>query len=182
MNYQTIKLLTFSGLTLLGVPGIAAKPKPNIIFILADDMGWGDFGFQFQNKRAKLNVRSEPWTKTPNLDLMAARGVQMPNHYCPAPVSAPSRASLMLGRHQGHANVRDNQFDKAIDDNHTLASVLKAAGYSTAAFGKWGLQGQNKEATHWPAHPLNRGFDYFYGYMRHTDGHEHYPKEGVYRG
>jgi len=141
MNLKAIKLLTFSGLALLGVPGIAAKPKPNIIFILADDMGWGDFGFQFQNKRAKLNVRSEPWTKTPNLDLLAARGVQMPNHYCPAPVCAPSRASLLMGRHQGHANVRDNQFDKAIDDNYTLASVLKAAGYSTAAFGKWGLQG-----------------------------------------
>ncbi len=156
--------------------------KPNIIFILVDDMGWGDLGFQFQNQRAKLNVRSEPWTKTPNLDILAAQGVLLPNHYCPAPVCAPSRASLMLGRHQGHANVRDNQFDKAIDDNHTIATVLKAAGYSTAAFGKWGLQGQNKEVEHWPAHPLNRGFDYYYGYMRHGDGHEHYPKEGIYRG
>ena len=193
MNYQTIKLLTFSGLTLFSVSAIAAKqkPKPNIIFILADDLGWGDLGFQFQNQRSKLNVRSEPWTKTPNLDRMAAQGVQLPNHYCPAPVSAPSRASLILGQHQGHANVRDNQFDKAIDDNYTLASVLKAAGYSTAAFGKWGLQGlgakksdqeSGNNESDWVAHPLNRGFEYYLGYMRHSDGHEHYPKEGVYRG
>jgi arylsulfatase A-like enzyme len=139
MDYKTIKLLTFSGLILLVVPGIAAKPKPNIIFILFDDMGWGDLGFQFQNQRAKLNARSEPWTKTPDLDRMAAQGVQLSNHYSPAPVCAPSRASLMLGQHQGHANVRSNQFDKAIDDNHPIATVLKASGYSTAAFGKWGL-------------------------------------------
>jgi arylsulfatase A-like enzyme len=60
--------------------------------------------------------------------------------------------------------------------------VLKAAGYSTAAIGKWGLQGQDAVEPDWPAHPLNRGFDYYLGYMRHGDGHEHYPKEGVYRG
>ena len=165
--------------------------QPNIIFILADDLGWGDLGFQFQNKRAKMNVRSEPSVKTPNLDLFAKQGVQMPNHYCPAPVCAPSRASLMLGRHQGHANVRDNQFDKALDNNHTMATVLRTAGYSTAIFGKWGLPGlgDNKSdqesgnnESDWEAHPLNRGFEYFLGYMRHRDGHEHYPKEGVYRG
>ncbi len=163
-------------------PKISKPLKPNIIFILVDDLGWGDLGFQFQNQRAKLNNRSEPWLKTPNLDKMALQGVQMPNHYCPAPVCAPSRASLMLGRHQGHSNVRDNQFDKAIDDNYTIANVLKTAGYTTAAFGKWGLQGQGNNESDWVAHPLNRGFDYFLGYMRHTDGHEHYPKEGVYRG
>jgi len=165
--------------------------QPNIIYILVDDMGWGDLGFQFQNQRAKLNVRSEPWTKTPNLDLLAKQGVQMPNHYCPAPVSAPSRASLMLGQHQGHANVRDNQFDKALSNNHTIATVLKSAGYSTAAIGKWGLPGlgekqsdqeESNDESDWVAHPLNRGFEYFLGYMRHRDGHEHYPKEGVYRG
>ena len=156
--------------------------QPNIIFIMADDLGWGDLGFQFQNQRAKVNVRSEPWVKTPNLDRMAVQGVQLPNHYSPAPVCAPSRASLMLGQHQGHANVRDNQFDKAIDNNYTISTVLKMAGYSTAAFGKWGLQGQGDKESDWVAHPLNRGFDYFFGYMRHKDGHEHYPKEGIYRG
>src|SRR4051794_10127113 len=71
----------------------------------------------------------------------------------------------------------------ALEDNHTLATVLKAAGYDTAAVGKWGLQGKPEpNPPAWPAHPLNRGFDYYYGYIRHNDGHEHYPKEGVYRG
>jgi arylsulfatase A-like enzyme len=90
----------------------------------------------------------------------------------------------MLGVSQGHANVRDNQFDKALENNHTIATVLRTAGYSTAAIGKWGLQGAKRwapDGDSWPAHPLNRGFDYFFGYMRHSDGHEHYPKEGPYR-
>lgn len=194
MNSNYLKLLVATCATgVISGQEIQAQTskQPNIIFILADDLGWGDIGFQFQNQRAKLNVRSEPWTKTPNLDLLAKQGVQLPNHYCPAPVCAPSRASLMLGQHQGHANVRDNQFDKALDNNHTIATVLKAAGYSTAAFGKWGLQGLGEKKSHleagdnesdWIAHPLNRGFDYYLGYMRHNDGHEHYPKEGVYRG
>ena len=194
MNSKYLKLLVATCATgVMSGQEIQAQSskQPNIIFILADDLGWGDLGFQFQNLRAKLNVRSEPWAKTPNLDRMSAQGVQLPNHYCPAPVSAPSRASLMLGQHQGHANVRDNQFDKALDNNHTIASVLKAAGYSTAAFGKWGLQGLGEKKSHletgdnesdWIAHPLNRGFDDYLGYMRHNDGHEHYPKEGVYRG
>ncbi len=159
--------------------------KPNIIFVLVDDMGYGDLGVLFQNQRAKTGDRSEPWAFTPNLDKMAAEGSLLTNQYCPAPVCAPSRASFLSGRSQGHSTVRNNQFDKALDDNYTIASVLKAAGYATAAFGKWGLQGGGEKdpaKTDWPAHPLNRGFDHFLGYMRHRDGHEHYPKEGVYRG
>ncbi len=159
--------------------------KPNIIFVLVDDMGYGDLGVLFQNQRAKKGDRSELWAFTPNLDNMAASGALLTNQYCPAPVCAPSRASFLSGRSQGHSTVRDNQFDKALDDNYTIASVLKSAGYTTAAFGKWGLQGggeKDPDKTDWPAHPLNRGFDHFLGYMRHRDGHEHYPKEGVYRG
>jgi arylsulfatase A-like enzyme len=158
------------------------KGKPNIIFILTDDLGWGDVGVFYQNQRAKANDKGEPWMFTPNLDKLAEQGAQLPHHYCAAPVCAPSRASLLLGVSQGHANVRDNQFDKALEDNYTMPSVLREAGYVTAAFGKWGLQGGNQNGTTWPAHPLNRGFDYFLGYMRHRDGHEHYPKEGLYRG
>lgn len=84
---------------------------------------------------------------------------------------------------QGHANVRDNQFDKALESNHTLATVLDRAGYATVAVGKWGLQGggsgrETPEA--WPAFPTKRGFGYFFGYARHLDGHEHYPKEAPY--
>ncbi|MCX6327226.1 MAG: sulfatase-like hydrolase/transferase [Bacteroidia bacterium] len=182
-NYLQLFLATCATGVISGQELPAKDTKqPNIIFIMVDDMGYGDLGFLFQNERSRINLRSEPWTRTPNLDIMAVQGVQLPNQYCAAPVSAPSRASFMTGRHQGHANVRDNQFDKSIDNNHTIATVLKAAGYSTAAFGKWGLQGQDKVEPDWPAHPLNRGFDYYLGYMRHGDGHEHYPKEGVYRG
>ena len=155
--------------------------QPNIIFILVDDMGWGDLGAYWQNRRMEENDRTEPWHFTPSLDAMAAGGAMLTNHYCSAPVCAPSRASLLLGLSQGHANVRNNQFDKALEDSHTLASVLKQGGYHTAAIGKWGLQGR-AEAPDWPAHPLKRGFDYYFGYMRHRDGHEHYPKEGLYRG
>ncbi|MBU2905341.1 sulfatase-like hydrolase/transferase [Arenibacter algicola] len=164
---------------------ITNDQKPNIIFILTDDLGYGDVGVFFQNQRQQINDRSEPWVLTPNLDKMASDGALMPHHYAAAPVCAPSRASLLSGLSQGHANVRNSQFDKALADNHTMGNVLQKLGYTTAAIGKWGLMGSNKwseDGDSWPAHPINRGFDYSYGYMRHRDGHEHYPKEGLYRG
>jgi len=188
------------GLALSGtVIAAAPAPRPNILFILTDDLGYGDIGVFFQNQR---QAKHEAAGDTPNLDKMAAEGIQLRGHYCPAPVCAPSRASLLGGVTQGHANVRDNQFDKAIEDNHTLATVLKGAGYATAAIGKWGLQGspnggdgEAEEAVPagkgkggagspatWPAYPTKRGFDYFFGYVRHNDGHEHYPKEGPHAG
>ena len=163
-----------------------AATRPNIIFILADDLGIGDVGVFFQNARRLANDRSEPWHFTPLLDRMAAEGIQLRHHYCPAPVCAPSRASLLLGVHQGHANVRDNQFDKALENNHTLATVLKGADYATAAIGKWGLQGGPPERSaaaekampaDWPAYPTKRGFDFWFGYVSHYDGHFHYPRE-----
>ena len=163
-----------------------APHKPNILFILTDDLGYGDIGIFFQNQLRDKGDRSAPWHLTPQIDKMAAEGVQLPNYYCPAPVCAPSRASLLLGVHQGHANVRDNQFDKALEHNHNLATVLKAAGYATGAIGKWGLQGGPGEKSpaaataglaDWPAFPTKRGFDSYFGYVRHVDGHWHYPKE-----
>jgi arylsulfatase A-like enzyme len=160
----------------------APPTRPNIIFILTDDFGWGDDGVLFQNSR---KARGLPAESTPNLDALAAQGAEFHDHYCPAPVCAPSRASLMAGVTQGHANIRDNQFDKAIENNHTLATVLRQAGYETIAVGKWGLQGQGGGQTNpatWRAYPTKRGFDYFFGYARHKDGHEHYPKEGLYDG
>ncbi len=156
--------------------------KPNIIFILVDDMGWGDVGAFWQNQRMKNGNRSEPWQYTPSLDAMAKNGAMLTNHYCAAPVCAPSRASILLGVNQGHANVRDNQFDKELQDTYTISNVLQKAGYKTGLVGKWGLQGKGAEGPNWPAHPLKRGFDYSFAYIRHVDGHEHYPKEGVYRG
>lgn len=165
----------------------AANKKPNIIFILTDDLGYGDVGVFFQNERKKQNVRSEPWTLTPQLDKMAGEGTRLTHHYTAAPVCAPSRASILSGLSQGHSTVRDNMFDKALEDNYTMANVLQKAGYNTAAIGKWGLQGGGEvrnikktieeERALWTGYPLKRGFDYYYGYVRHVDGHEHYPKK-----
>lgn len=158
---------------------VYAQQKPNIIYILVDDLGYGDLGILFQNQRSK----SLPALMSPHLDEMAKSGAILTQHYANAPVCAPSRASLMTGVNQGNAIIRDNQFDKALENNHTIATVLKNAGYTTVAIGKWGLQGTDeKQKPNWPAHPLKRGFDNYFGYMRHADGHEHYPVEGVYRG
>ncbi len=194
---RILPLLCLSLLSGLGSSTLSAEPtsRPNIIFILTDDLGYGDIGAFFQNQRASRNLPAE---MTPAIDKMATEGIQLRGHYCPAPVCAPSRASFLSGVHQGTASIRNNQFDKALDDNHTVATVLRQAGYATAAIGKWGLQGsatggelgdEHSEAEQakgspatWPAYPTKRGFDYFFGYVRHADGHEHYPFEGVYRG
>ncbi|MCP5532543.1 MAG: sulfatase-like hydrolase/transferase [Akkermansiaceae bacterium] len=153
--------------------GETRPAKPNIVFILCDDLGYGDLGVFFQNKGAGDRKPRVTMAGTPRLDSIAKAGVQLRGHYTGAPVCAPARASLLLGVHQGHANVRDNQFDKALEDNHTLASVLKQVGYHTGCIGKWGLQGGKSM----PAHPLNRGFDEYFGYISHGAGHQHYPKE-----
>ncbi len=194
MIFRTFSALLVS--SLLGIPATLAQEKPNIILILCDDLGYGDVGVFYQNQRAALKDPSVPFFTTPHLDAMALGGTRMTQHYCAAPVCAPSRASLLTGLTQGHANVRDNQFDKGLADTHTIGSVLQEAGYTTAAIGKWGLQGNSgegkngkngKDATRrgqgsgspdkWPAYPTKRGFDFYYGYVRHVDGHFHYPKE-----
>jgi len=161
-----------------------AAEQPNIIFVLCDDLGPGDIGVLWQNGREGTQKFA-----TPNLDTFAEEGMILSRHYCPAPVCAPSRGSLLTGRHQGHCAIRNQQFDKELPDEHTLGSVMQKAGYATAAIGKWGLQG-GEYALHWPGqrgdrspelepgHPLLRGFDYFYGYTGHVDGHFHYPLDG----
>ncbi len=154
-------------------PVAEAKTKPNIILVLTDDLGIGDLGVHHQNERARKGL---PAIVTPNLDQFAGKGVRLDRHYTAAPVCAPARASLLTGVHQGHCDLRDNQFDKALENNLTLASLLRSAGYSTAVIGKWGVQGPGT-ATEMPAHPLRRGFDYFYGPAAHLTGHFHYPKE-----
>jgi uncharacterized sulfatase len=148
----------------------ASARRPNVVFILCDDLGYGDLGVLYQNSR-----NGSKKFGTPKLDAMAAQGAQLRAHYTAAPVCAPARASLLTGVHQGHSNVRNNQFDKALENNHTLATVLKEAGYATAIVGKWGLQGGGGSPAAWPAYPTKRGFDYFYGYVRHGDGHTQYP-------
>ena len=168
-RYSFCVLLAVFGLTGC-LRSAFCQEQPNIIFILADDLGWGDLGVLHQNS-SKHRRRH----KTPYLDQMASEGALMPNHYCPAPVCAPSRASFLMGVHQGHASVRNNQFDKALSNNHTVATVLKDAGYKTALVGKYGLQGDGKDSKTWEAYPTKRGFDEFFGYVAHVDGHVHYP-------
>lgn len=150
--------------------------KPNIILVLVDDMGWGDFGLNQPAEHADT-----PRIDTPNLNHLAQEGVQLLRHYTSAPVCAPARASLFTGVHQGHAEViRNNSFDAALENSHTLASVLKSAGYSTALIGKWGIGGGRESGgtpETCPAWPTKRGFDYFFGYNNHLAGHRHYPKE-----
>ena len=136
--------------------------RPNILFILCDDLGYGDLGSFGQTHFT-----------TPNLDLLAKQGTRLTHHYSGAPVCAPSRASLLLGLSTGHVPVRDQQFDREIPETNTMASVLKFAGYRTLAIGKWGLGGSIED--HFPADPMKRGFDAWYGLYRHNDGHVHYP-------
>jgi arylsulfatase A-like enzyme len=162
---------------------LAAAPRPNIIFILADDLGYGDLGSFWQDHGSHAAKKFD----TPELDRLAAEGGKLTHHYVGAPVCAPSRASLLTGRHQGHADVRDNWFDKALPRNHTLGTVLQAAGYTTAWFGKAGLAGEASSvdltgdgSKNLPAHPLYRGFDRFFGYLFHADAHAHYPRNGAF--
>ncbi|MCU0748605.1 MAG: sulfatase-like hydrolase/transferase [Akkermansiaceae bacterium] len=149
----------------------AQAPKPNIIFVLVDDLGWGDLGVFFQNGRS-----GNQKIATPKLDSFANEGTQLRRHYCPAPVCAPSRASLLLGAHQGHSNIRNSQFDQTLENNHTLGTVMRGAGYATACLGKWGLQGPGVPTAQ-PSRPQLRGFDYFFGYSSHRSAHIHYPEQ-----
>jgi arylsulfatase A-like enzyme len=166
-----MRIKIISGLLfILGAASFSAQAdKPNIIFILTDDLGYGDIGVLFQKQREGVQI------KTPELDQMARAGTIMNRHYCPAPICAPSRASLITGMHQGHSNVRNMQFDKAIEDNWNFANTLQKAGYHTMHLGKYGLQGWGNSPEKWAGYPTKRGFDYFYGYVRHVDGHQHYP-------
>jgi len=172
-SYPSIVILG----ALLSSPLVAAK-KPNILFIFCDDLGYGDVGVFNQNQRAK--EKGKPAFSTPNIDRLANEGIQLRAHYCGAPVCAPSRATLYLGMSQGNSPVRNNQFDKAIPNQQTIASVLQSNGYSTALIGKWGLQGKGHDAASWVAYPTKRGFDYFLGGVRHRDGHEHYPADNIH--
>lgn len=191
MTLRSSRLSALLLLALVGTP-LSAAPRPNIIFILCDDLGFGATGPTFQNERAARGARTEPFFATPSLDRLAAEGVQLQRHYAAAPICVAARASLLLGLTQGHSPIRDNAFDEALPDRPTLASVLRRAGYATAVIGKWGLQGGGEDSTEesgtaagaspnspdgWVSYPTKRGFDFFFGYVRHKDGHFHYPKE-----
>ena len=174
---KLLLILVLTSAIFTGLSGTApvAGQKPNIIFILADDLGYGDVGVFYQNSRPD----SKPRMLTPQLDRMAAQGMIFRQHYSSSPVCAPARASLLLGQHQGNCPIRNNQFDKALPNNHTLATVLKQAGYYCGAIGKWGLAGQSNLPPVYnpaaiPGHPLQHGFDEFFGFVDHAAGHVYY--------
>jgi len=144
-----------------------AADKPNIIFILADDLGYGDLGCFGQQQ-----------IKTPNLDRMAAEGTKFTSAYSGATVCAPSRSVLMTGLHTGHTRVRGNSgqlnpmAQSLRPEDTTVAKVLKDAGYRTGLVGKWGL-GDVEVAE--AGLPRKQGFDEFYGYLNQRHAHNYYP-------
>lgn len=139
-----------------------ARKLPNIVFILADDLGYGDLGCYGQTRIA-----------TPNLDRLAADGMRFTQAYSGSTVCAPSRCCLMTGKHTGHASVRGNKKPElGLGKNEaTVASLLKTKGYKTALFGKWGLGGFDKDS-----HPNDKGFDQFFGYLNQQHAHNSYPE------
>jgi arylsulfatase A-like enzyme len=134
--------------------------KPNVVFILADDMGYGDIGAFGQKTLA-----------TPNLDRMASQGLRMMQHFSGSTVCAPSRCVLMTGRHTGNASVRGNTAVLMPDDELTVARLFKQNGYRTGCFGKWGIG-------HPPPYddPQRKGFDEFYGYINMWHAHNFWPE------
>ncbi len=141
------------------------ESKPNIIYILADDLGYGDLSCYGQQKFT-----------TPNIDKLAEGGIKFTQHYSGSTVCAPSRSSLMTGQHTGHTPIRGNKEVRPEGqwpmpaETVTLAERLKESGYVTGGFGKWGLGFPSSEGD-----PNNQGFDEFYGYNCQRIGHNYYP-------
>lgn len=139
--------------------------KPNIIFLLADDLGYAEVGSFGQQK-----------IRTPNLDRLAAEGMRLTQHYSGSAVCAPSRCVLMTGLHPGHAWIRTNKEiqpegqEPIPAETTTIAELLKQHGYATGIVGKWGLGPPGSEGD-----PLNQGFDRFFGYNCQRHAHNHYP-------
>lgn len=143
--------------------------KPNIVFIMADDLGYGELGCYGQEK-----------IRTPNIDRLAQQGMRFTSHYTGAPVCAPARCVLMTGQHLAHAEVRNNRDSgngrvfpgqwPITSDAVTIAEVLKDAGYANGGFGKWGLGPSNTTGS-----PMKQGFDRFYGYNCQRNAHSFYP-------
>lgn len=152
-------------LTLAGAVTAAQPARPNIIFILADDLGYGELGSYGQTK-----------IRTPHLDRMASEGMRFTQFYAGSTVCAPSRSVLLTGQHMGRTTVRGNagpanQSAQTLGaDDPSVARLLQQSGYATALVGKWGL-GDNGTS----GHPSRQGFDYFYGFLSQTHAHNHFP-------
>ncbi len=163
------KSYIYTGILLSGfcVANAANKlAKPNIIYILADDLGYGDLSCYGQKKFS-----------TPNIDKLASEGMLFTQHYSGCTVSAPSRSSLMTGMHTGNTPIRGNKEMPVegqwpiTDATVTIPELLKQSGYSTGAFGKWGLGTIDSEGN-----PNKQGFDVFYGYICQALAHSYYPQ------
>ena len=170
---SVVSLLTISLIADQGRLNLAKNSKPNIVYILADDLGYNELGCYGQKK-----------ILTPHLDKMAAEGMKFTQHYSGSPVCAPSRGTLMTGMHTGHGFVRGNK-DHFITENGkrqrtgqwplpdeiiTLPELLKTAGYKTGVVGKWGLGGFKTSG-----HPNKQGVDHFFGYLDQWNAHNYYP-------
>ncbi|MGC6425523.1 MAG: arylsulfatase [Akkermansiaceae bacterium] len=156
-------------LPLLFSASLQAAQKPNIVFILADDLGYGEVGCYGQKK-----------IKTPHLDKLAQDGIRFTHHYTGAAVCAPARCVLLTGRHLGHAEIRNNGDSKngrlfpgqwpITAETVTIAESLQEAGYTTGGFGKWGLGPTDSTGS-----PIRQGFNRFYGYNCQRNAHSFYP-------
>ena len=164
-SYYLISLCSFITPIITIENDSSVKSKPNIIYILADDLGYGDLSCYGQTKFSTLNI-----------DALSKEGMLFTQHYSGATVCAPSRSSLLTGLHSGHTFVRGNKEVRQEgqipipDSTYTLAEYLKDQGYVTGAFGKWGLGYPGSEGD-----PINQGFDKFYGYNCQRLGHHYYP-------
>lgn len=174
MNRTIVKSIGIS-LASVSIPGFlvsaqnTATGRPNIVLILADDLGYNELGCYGQQI-----------IKTPNIDKLASEGVRFTQFYSGSTVCAPSRCALLTGFHTGHAAIRDNaEIGKWQDylgqmslpaKTVTIGSILKDAGYSNACIGKWGLGGPGSDGV-----PQKQGFDYFYGYLCQRHAHNYYP-------
>lgn len=163
---KLLALLSFTLLVTACTEKIPAEQKsPNIVLILVDDLGYGD-----------ISVNGQKYIETPNLHQMARDGMVLSQFYAGSPVCAPSRSALMTGMHTGHTHIRGNKEiqpegqEPILDSLTTIAEVLKSGGYTTGAFGKWGLGFVGTEGD-----PLNQGFDQFYGYNCQRQSHRYYP-------
>lgn len=163
--------LSVAALVAPASPAQPAERPPNVVFIMADDLGYREVGCFGQEK-----------IRTPNIDRLAAEGVRLTRHYSGSAVCAPTRAILMTGKHAGHSPIRGNSEMGGWGPEDpegqtplpagevTLAEMFKARGYATGAFGKWGLGGPGSEG-----HPCFQGFDHFYGYLCQRVAHNAYP-------
>lgn len=144
-----------------GAASQAGGERPNIVFMMADDLGYGDLGCYGQEKFA-----------TPRIDRLAAEGIRFTQAYAGSTVCSPSRCALMTGKHTGHCSYRGNSAGEPgiPDSDVTMAEVLKEAGYATGIFGKWGLGNVGT-----PGYATRQGFDRWFGFLNQGQAHMYYP-------